>query len=69
MMLERRQFLRGLFAAPVIIKLAPLMRLSVFDLIVPADKIIYTDYVFGRLNVLYSYLYVQPEWAVSLGET
>ena len=67
MLLGRRQFLRGLFAAPAIIKVAPLMRLSVFEeapFIVTSIADNYT--VIELPDVMYQYLWIRPEWVMTV---
>ena len=71
MMLERRSFLKGLFCAPAIIKLAPLMRISTLPS-EPTMRMLMKYHLDGdfvtRLDVLYSNLYVRPEWAVVVAD-
>ena len=70
MMLGRRQFLKGLFCAPAIIKLAPLMRISALPA-EPTMRMLMNYHLDGtfveRLDVLYGYLFVCPEWATEIG--
>ena len=70
MLQTRRNFLRGLFAAPAIIRLAPLMRISVLPTEMMLGRFALAEageFVSG-LGALYGHLWVRPEWVTAIGD-
>lgn len=77
MTISRRSFFSGLavaLAAPAIVKAEGLMRLAPTEILRPDISLrLITEYNFlempvNRLDVLYSYTQVRPEWTVTLDE-